>query len=88
MYGDKFNLSELLCFNLATGGTLSGLLSEFFDNSWYSVVELIRNIEGSELVYIETAFCLAEELFIVKLALQDLVALRWFEPFDTLAFLP
>ena len=51
-------------------------------------MEFIGYIKRCKLVNTEAAFCLAEELFVVKLAAYNLFTLIALEPFDALAILP
>ena len=63
-------------------------LSENVHDALNALFKLIGHIERRKLINAEAALCLAEEGLIVELALQDLLTLIYFEPFNALAILP
>ena len=73
------------CYRLLA---ITGVLAEVLDDAGDALVELLRDVESCELVYIEAALCLAEVHLIVELSCHYLVILILFEPLDSLSFLP
>ena len=63
-------------------------LSEHVYDALNALFKLIRHIECRKLINTEAALCLAEEGLIVELALQYLLTLIYFEPFNALAIFP
>ena len=63
-------------------------LSEHVYDALNALFKLIGHIERRKLINAEAALCLAEEGLIVELALQDLLTLIYFEPFNALAVFP
>ena len=62
--------------------------SEHVYDALNALFKLIRHIECCKLINTEATLCLAEEGLIVELALQDLLTLIYFEPFNALAIFP
>ena len=63
-------------------------MSEHVHYALYALVKLIGHVKRRKLIYAKAALCLAEEGLIVNLALQDLLTLIYFEPFNAFAVLP
>ena len=63
-------------------------LSEHVSDALNALFKLIGHIERRKLINTEAALCLAEEGLIVELALQDLLTLVYFEPFNAFAIFP
>lgn len=61
---------------------------ELVDGLLHPAVEVGRDIEGRDGVYVEAAFCLSEVHLIVQLVRFDFSLLVFVEPFDALALLP
>ena len=62
--------------------------SEHVYDALNALFKLIWHIECCKLINTEATLCLAEEGLIVELALQDLLTLIYFEPFNALAIFP
>ena len=62
--------------------------SEHVYDALNALFKLIRHIKCCKLINTEATLCLAEEGLIVELALQDLLTLIYFEPFNALAIFP
>ena len=63
-------------------------LSEHAHDALNALFKLIRHIKRRKLINAKAALCLAEEGLIVDLALQDLLTLIYFKPFNALAIFP
>ena len=63
-------------------------LSEHVNDALNALFKLIGHIKCRKLINTEAALCLAEEGLIIELALQDLLTLVYFEPFNAFAIFP